>query len=56
MVLLYFETLKDVMDSHRSLLNYESKKDLTETDEDMLNELEGKNSKRTYIEMTAMSL
>ncbi|CAF4211250.1 unnamed protein product [Rotaria sordida] len=48
MVLLCFQTLKDVMSSYQSLLDYdkthggdESKEDFDETDEDILDELEG---------------
>ncbi|CAF2648409.1 unnamed protein product [Rotaria sp. Silwood2] len=56
MVLLCFQTLKDVMSSYQSLLDYdkvhggdESKEDVDETDEDILDELEGKDTKRNSM-------
>ena len=57
MVLLCFQILKDVMSSYQSLLNYDKAngtneliENCDETDEDLLYELKGKDTKRkSYV-------
>ena len=57
LVLLCTQTLRDVLKSYESLVNYEKSNDnhesgeeLDETDEDLLDELQGKSAKKTTIQ------